>query len=249
MAAIELIFGQHAVSEVLERCPESVLGLMIAQGVDNRRTQVLVDCAKRFGIHAEHAARSKLDKLAGGGRHQGVIARVRVRPARGEADLAACVGAIDGPPLLLALDGVTDPRNLGACLRTADAGGVHAVIAPKDRAVGLTPAARKAACGAAESVAFFQVTNMARALRSLKDAGVGLVGAAGDAAQGLYAIDLAGPLCFVLGAEDKGLRRLTREACDSVVALPMRGRVESLNVAVAAGVLIYEARRQRDDAS
>ncbi|MBA3565028.1 MAG: 23S rRNA (guanosine(2251)-2'-O)-methyltransferase RlmB [Gammaproteobacteria bacterium] len=246
MAATELIFGQHAVREVLERSPELVLGLMIARGADSPRMQALVEAAQQFGIHADRAARSKLDQLAGGGRHQGIVARVRSRPARSEDELARLLDALDEPPLLLALDGVTDPRNLGACLRTADAGGVHAVIAPRDRAAGLTPAARKAACGAAESVPFFQVTNLARSLRRLKDADVSLLGAAEDAPASLYAADLTGALCLVLGAEGRGLRRLSRELCDRMVALPMRGSVESLNVAVAAGVLIYEARRQRD---
>ncbi|MGH8494622.1 MAG: 23S rRNA (guanosine(2251)-2'-O)-methyltransferase RlmB [Gammaproteobacteria bacterium] len=246
MAPIEVIFGQHAVRDVLEHSPETVLGLLAAQGADNRRIEALIDTAQQFGIHVEHAARHKLDRLAGGGRHQGIVARVRSRPARGEGELTALIAGLGEPPLLLVLDGVTDPRNLGACLRTADAGGVHAVIAPRDRAAGLTPAARKAASGAAESVPFFQVTNLARALRGLKDAGLRIVGAAGDVPASPYAVDLTGPLCLVLGAEEKGMRRLTRDLCDELVALPMHGSVESLNVAVAAGVLIYEVRRQRD---
>jgi len=245
MAATELIFGQHAVTEVLERSPESVLALMIAQGAESPRMQNLVETAAGLGIHAERAARGKLDRLAGGARHQGVIARVRLRAARGDADLTRLVAALDEPALLLALDGVTDPRNLGACLRTADAGGAHAVIAPKDRAAGLTAAARKVASGAAESVPFFQVTNLARALRALKDAGLEIVGASADAGHSAYLADFRGPLCLVLGAEEKGLRRLTREHCDRLVALPMCGSIESLNVSVAAGILIYEAQRQR----
>jgi len=248
MAATELIFGQHAVGELLERAPESVLVLMIAQGAESPRVQDLLKTAAQLGIHAERAARGKLDRLAGGGRHQGVVARVRRRAARGDADLIRFIAGLDEPALLLALDGVTDPRNLGACLRAADGGGVHAVIAPKDRAAGLTAAARKAASGAAETVPFFQVTNLARALRALKDAAVEIVGASGDASQSAYDADLGGPLCLVLGAEENGLRRLTREHCDRLVALPMRGSIDSLNVSVAAGILIYEARRQREAA-
>ncbi|CAN5176203.1 23S rRNA (guanosine(2251)-2'-O)-methyltransferase RlmB [soil metagenome] len=245
MSRAHVVYGLHAVREILGRAPESVLVVIAARGAGNQHLAELIEAAQRFGIHVEQAARPRLDRLTGGGRHQGIMARVRPRPVRA-ADLFELLDGLDEPPLLLALDRVTDPRNLGACLRTADAGGVHAVVVPRDRAVGLTPAARKAACGAAETIPLMQVTNLARTLRALKDAQVRIVGAAADARASPHAVDLSGPLCLVCGAEDTGLRRLTREHCDEFVALPMRGSVASLNVAVAAGVLIYEARRQRE---
>jgi 23S rRNA (guanosine2251-2'-O)-methyltransferase len=165
--------------------------------------------------------------------------------ARSESDLEALIAGIDGAPFLLILDGVTDPHNLGACLRSADAAGAHAVIAPKDNAVGLTPVAVKVASGAAESVPFVQVTNLARTLDRIKERGIWLIGTADDADATLYETDLQGPLALVLGSEGKGMRRLTRERCDLLLRLPMLGRVESLNVSVTAGICLYEALRQR----
>jgi 23S rRNA (guanosine2251-2'-O)-methyltransferase len=187
--------------------------------------------------------RKRLDGFYGGGRHQGVVARVEVKSLSHSLD--EILDRVQGPPLLLLLDGVTDPHNLGACLRSADAAGVHAVILPKDRAAGITPVVHKVACGAVQTVPLFTVTNLARTLRLLKEAGIWLYGAAGDAGQDLYASDLQGPIALVLGSEGGGLRRLTRELCDYLVSIPMAGSVASLNVSVATGVLLFEARRQR----
>jgi 23S rRNA (guanosine2251-2'-O)-methyltransferase len=194
----------------------------------------------------EEAGRDRLDRLAGGTGHQGIAAQVNAPAALGEKALDELLTALEEPPLLLVLDGVQDPHNLGACLRSADAAGAHAVIAPRDRAAGLTPVACKVASGAAESVPFIQVTNLARTLRHLRDGWqVRVVGTAGEAETLLYDADLTGPLALVMGSEEKGLRRLTREQCDLLVRLPMAGAVESLNVSVAAGVALFEAVRQR----
>jgi 23S rRNA (guanosine2251-2'-O)-methyltransferase len=212
----------------------------------DRRLAELAALARAAGIPVRQVEREALDAAAAGANHQGAIAWVHGPASRPAQDLDALLAALDHPPLLLILDGVTDPHNLGACLRSADGAGADAVIAPKDKAVGLTPVAVKVASGAAESVPFIQVTNLARALDRLKDAGVWLIGTADDAEQSLYQADLRGPIGIVLGAEGSGMRRLTREHCDLLVGLPMRGRVESLNVSVAAGVCLYEALRQRE---
>lgn len=190
-------------------------------------------------------ARDQLDGAADGANHQGVLAWVHSPAARNQNDLAGILEAAEGPPFLLVLDGVQDPHNLGACLRTADAAGVHALIAPKDNAVGLTPVACKVASGAARTVPYVQVTNLARAIDALKEQGVWFIGAAGQSGAGLFETDLTGPLALVLGSEGKGMRRLTRERCDLLVRLPMLGTIESLNVSVAAGICLYEALRQR----
>jgi len=179
------------------------------------------------------------------GNHQGVAARAKPVQAKGENELLSQLDALDGAPLLLVLDTITDPHNLGACLRTADAAGVHAVIAPKDKAVGITATVSKVACGAAESVPFYQVTNLARTLKELQDRGIWLFGTAGEASESVYKTDLKGPIAIVMGAEGKGLRRLTREACDHLIHIPMAGDVSSLNVSVATGVCLFEAVRQR----
>jgi 23S rRNA (guanosine2251-2'-O)-methyltransferase len=186
-----------------------------------------------------------LDQLTGGGCHQGVVARLAGGTSSVARDLDALLAECRETALLLVLDGVQDPRNLGACLRTADAVGVQALIVPKDRAASLTPAARKVACGAAETVPFQQVTNLARTLEKLRNAGLFVVGAAAEASKTLYDVDLTGPVAIVLGGEERGLRRLTREHCDCLVRIPLTGTVGSLNVAVAAAVLLYEAHRQR----
>jgi 23S rRNA (guanosine2251-2'-O)-methyltransferase len=212
----------------------------------DRRLAELAALAREAGIPVRQVDREALDTAAGGANHQGAIAWVQGPASRPVQDLDALLARLDHPPLLLILDGVTDPHNLGACLRSADGAGADAVIAPKDKAVGLTPVAVKVASGAAESVPFVQVTNLARTLERLKDAGVWLIGTADDAPQGLFQADLRGPIGIVLGAEGSGMRRLTREHCDLLVHLPMRGRVESLNVSVAAGVCLYEALRQRE---
>lgn len=207
--------------------------------------QDVLGAAEKAGVRPQPAARETLDRLSGGVAHQGIVLRVEPASPLDESDLEGLLSTLDGPPLLLVLDGVQDPHNLGACLRSADGAGVHAVIVPRDRACGLTPAARKVASGAAESVPLVQVTNLARTLRGLQQQGIWLVGLAGEAEQELYAVGLDGPLALVLGAEGHGLRRLTRELCDYLVRLPMLGAVDSLNVSVATGVCLYEALRQR----
>jgi len=246
----ELIFGLHAVTAALRYEPASVQELWVDRQRQDARMRALLEEAQRGGVIVHLTARAELDRLTHRARHQGVVARRAGRDGsasvRGELNLAELVAAVQGPPLLLALDGVQDPHNLGACLRSADAAGVHAVIAPADRAVGLTPAVRKVACGAAETVPFVPVTNLARALRWLQVQRLWIVGAASEADISLYEMDFTGPVAIVLGAEEQGLRRLTRELCDYLVRIPMAGHVASLNVSVAAGVFLFEAVRQRD---
>ena len=221
-------------------------GLWVDVARHDRRLQEIVDAAKAQGIVLHRVDRETLDRLAGGANHQGAIAAVAAPAAQDEAGLYALLDGRDHPPFLLVLDGVQDPHNLGACLRSADAAGVDAVIAPRDRAVGLTPVACKVASGAAETVPFFQVTNLARTLETLRDDHrLWIVGTAGEAETLLYDADLRGPLALVMGGEEKGLRRLTREHCDLLVRLPMAGTVASLNVSVATGVCLFEAARQR----
>lgn len=239
------IFGLHAVKSVLERQPQRVLHIWVQQGRDDRRMTEVLELAARFGVHVDTLARAKLDQRSEG-QHQGVIARIKPAPEWQEQDLLDWLaGPHQRPPLLLVLDGVTDPHNLGACLRSADGAGVDAIVVPKDKSAALTPAARKVASGAAETVPLVRVTNLARFLRGLTDAGLWVVGTAGEAEQTLHQANLSGPLALVMGAEDKGLRRLTREHCDSLVRLPMVGTVESLNVSVACGIVLFEALRQR----
>jgi 23S rRNA (guanosine2251-2'-O)-methyltransferase len=210
------------------------------------RLQQLRALAVAADVAAIDADAAQLDRLAAGERHQGVVAELAPRAGDPETQLEEALEALgDAPPLLLVLDGVTDPHNLGACLRSADAAGVAAVIVPRDRAAGLTPVVRKVAAGAAETVPLVQVVNLARTLRQLQQRGVWLVGTADDAPRTLYDIDCTGPVALVLGSEGEGMRRLTREACDELVSIPMQGAVESLNVSVAAGVVLFEAVRQR----
>ncbi len=242
---IEILHGLHAVQAALEHEPERITGLWIEQGRHDRRIRELEETARAAGVKVRRVPREALDRRAPGRRHQGVVAEVQALPPRDEAQLLPLLESLAEPAFLLVLDGVQDPHNLGACLRTADAAGVHAVIAPKDRACGLTGTVRKVASGAAETVPFFQVTNLARTLRRLQEAGIWLVGTDVDADTDLFAADLTGPLALILGAEGRGLRRLTREACDTLISLPMRGTVQSLNVSVATGICLYEALRQR----
>ena len=245
--AEQRIYGLHAVAAALRYEPEQVQELLVERQCRDGRIQALLDVAATHGTQVRLTDRAELDRLSGGIRHQGVMARLAVQQRTySEADLPALLAATVEPALLLALDGVQDPHNLGACLRSAAAAGVHAVIAPVDRAVGLNATVRKVACGAAEITPFIPVTNLARALRDLKDQGVWIIGAAGEAEAGLYAVDFTLPTVIVLGAEEKGLRRLTREVCDRLAQIPLAaGGVESLNVSVAAGVFLFEARRQR----
>ncbi|MEM1188929.1 MAG: 23S rRNA (guanosine(2251)-2'-O)-methyltransferase RlmB [Pseudomonadota bacterium] len=245
----ESVFGVHAVAEVLRQRPESVRHLYIAEGRTDRRVRELFGLAETAGIGVQRLSRSELDRRASG-HHQGVLAELAGGAAGAgdlrwsEEQLLAHVDTAEDA-LLLILDGVTDPHNLGACLRSADAAGVHAVITPKDRAADLTPVVRKVACGATATVPLVRVTNLARCMDALKDRGVWLYGATGEAQQSLYACNLAGSLGLVMGAEGSGLRRLTRERCDVLVSLPMAGSVSSLNVSVATGVCLFEIVRQR----
>ncbi len=242
----ELIRGLHAVAAALNHEPEQVRGLWVERQRRDGRMQSLLDQAAGHGVAVYWADRAELDRLSGGARHQGVVARLAIRPrGHAEADLPTLLAAADGPALLLVLDGVQDPHNLGACLRSAAAAGVHAVIAPTDRAVSLNATVRKVASGAAEMVPFVQVTNLARTLRGLREQGVWIVGAVGEADDALYDVDFAPPTAIVLGAEAKGLRRLTREVCDRLARIPMAAGMASLNVSVAAGIFLFEARRQR----
>lgn len=238
------IFGLHAVRSALQH-PNRLTEVLMDAGRRDQRTREIADLAAESGIRLRQVASDELDRLAEGGRHQGVMARLRQLETQDEPFLKALLKRLHEPPFLLVLDEVQDPHNLGACLRTAEGAGVHAVITPRDRSVGLTPTVRKVASGAAESVPFVQVTNLARCLKWLKQEGVWLVGTAGESRDLLYDCDLRGPLAIVMGGEGKGMRRLTREQCDMTVKLPMAGTVESLNVSVATGVTLYEAVRQR----
>lgn len=245
--AEEWVHGVHAVAAALKYEPEQLRGLWAERRRRDARIQALLDDAARRGVPVHQADRAELDRLSGGARHQGVLARLAVRQRTyGAADLPALLAAAIEPALLLVLDGVQDPHNLGACLRSAAAAGVHAVIAPADRAVGLNATVRKVACGAVEITPFVQVTNLARTLRGLQEQGVWIVGAAGEAEESLYQVNFTLPTAIVLGAEEKGLRRLTREVCDRLARIPLvEGGVESLNVSVATGIFLFEARRQR----
>jgi 23S rRNA (guanosine2251-2'-O)-methyltransferase len=246
MTKADFVCGLHAVESLLRARPGSVDELLVAEGRTDRRLGELLESAVAGGITITRLPRRELDVLLPGSRHQGVIARLAsTAAALKEADIQPFLEALDHEPLLLVLDGVQDPHNLGACLRTADAAGVDAVIVPRDRAAGITPTVHKVASGAVETVPVFTVTNLARALRRLKEAGVWLYGASDAADNSLYEADFRGPLALVLGSEGTGMRRLTQDLCDFQVAIPMAGRVSSLNVSVAAGVLLYEARRQR----
>jgi len=239
------VAGIHSVRVAIRSAAQAVAEVWLERERRDGRLAELAAKAKSAGIRIRQVTRAELDRHAEGTNHQGALAWVRPGVARGEADLEACLAGIAGPPLLLILDEVQDPHNLGACLRTADAAGVHAVIAPRDNAVGVTPVVVKVASGAATTVPYLQVTNLARTIALLKARGIWVMGTAGEADQDVFESDLAGPLALVMGGEGRGLRRLTRERCDSLVRLPMRGQVESLNVSVATGICLYEAVRQR----
>jgi 23S rRNA (guanosine2251-2'-O)-methyltransferase len=242
---VPVAYGIHSVRVLLERNPERVKRVHLAGGRDSGRLATIRDLAARAGLPVTVVDDARLDSLAQGGRHQGVVAEVVPRASDPETQLEEALEQARGAPLLLVLDGVQDPHNLGACLRSADAAGATAVIAPRDRAAGLTPVVRKVAAGAAETVPLVAVVNLARTLRALKERGVWLVGTDDAAATTVYEADLTGPAALVLGSEGLGLRRLTRECCDQLVSIPMAGAVESLNVSVAAGVVLFEAVRQR----
>ncbi len=239
----KMIFGFHAVTSRLRHDASSVEEIYVDAGREDRRMQELLRAAKAVNVRIIQADDTRLSNIVGTRRHQGVVAKA------GELSLARnldeLLDAIVGPPLILILDGITDPHNLGACLRVADGAGAHAVIAPKDRAVGLNATAAKVASGAAESVPYITVTNLARTLRDLKEREIWLIGTTEDAEKGLYEADFTGGTALIMGSEGEGMRRLTRETCDMLVSVPMFGSVESLNVSVASGVCLYEARRQR----
>lgn len=241
-----ILFGFHAVLSRMRQHGTSIQEILIDQDRVDPRMRDLLKFAEAAQIRVMQVDRARLDGIAGkGGRHQGVIARVVDTPMPYRSVQDILDSDLNEPPFFLVLDGVEDPHNLGACLRVADAMGVHAVIAPKDRAVGLTATVRKVACGAAETVPFIAVTNLARTLRELKDAGVFVIGTAMEASGTLFNTPLNGPIALVMGAEGDGLRRLTMENCDALVSIPMSGSVESLNVSVASGICLYEICRQR----
>lgn len=243
---LEAVFGVHAVRALLER-GEAPPELWVQEGEPQQRLSSLVETARQAGSRIQSRSRDELDRLARDAAHQGIVAFAPPLAFEDEASLWFRLEAWQhlAPPLLLVLDGITDVHNFGACLRSADAAGVHGVLVPKDKAAPLNAMVRKVACGAAESVPVYRVTNLARTLARLKSLGVWITGTAGEAEASLFDADLAGPTALVMGAEGKGMRRLTREACDLLVKLPMTGSVSSLNVSVATGICLFEAVRQR----
>lgn len=242
----ERIFGFHPVDSLLRHEPQRVTALRLQSGRRDKRMQALEALARNQGIAPERVSRDELDRLVDG-RHQGVVAEVEPGTGATTLDEKALIDRVAQlpNPLVLVLDGVTDPHNLGACLRSADAAGVAAVVVPKNRSAELTPVARKVACGAAEVLPLVRVTNLARTLEALKAAGLWVVGTTGDTDTVVFDQDLSGPTVLVMGAEGEGMRRLTRDACDHLVRLPMVGSVESLNVSVATGICLFECLRQR----
>jgi 23S rRNA (guanosine2251-2'-O)-methyltransferase len=239
------IYGLHTLQAVLDRSPERVLNVSLAQGKHDERTALILREVERHGIALQRVDDKQLSKQLGDVNHQGVMAQVRPPQIGNDQDLLTDLAKLETSPLLLVLDGVQDPHNLGACMRSADAAGAHGVVVPRDRACGLNATVSKVASGAAELLPFYQVTNLARTLRELQEIPLYCVGLAGEARASLYDCDLRGPLALVLGAEGRGLRRLTRETCDVLGKLPMLGSVESLNVSVTAGIALFEAVRQR----
>ena len=243
MSTPKVLFGFHAVGVRLKTAPASVIEIYVDPSRKDARMRQFLERVNEAGARVIEADGMRLAKLAGSHGHQGVAARVQALPVSNSLD--DLLDGVEGPPLLLVLDGVTDPHNLGACLRVADGAGAHAVIAPKDHAVGINATVAKVASGAAETVPYFMVTNLARTLGELKERSIWCLGASDDAPKTVYQADLKGPVALVLGAEGTGLRQLTRKTCDELVSIPMRGAVESLNVSVASGVCLYEALRQR----
>ena len=243
MSGGRILFGFHAVTVRLKTAPASVLEIHLDTQRRDARMRQFAERAREAGAKLIDSSDAQITSLAGTARHQGVVARVN--PLAPRHSLDDVLDEIEGPPLVLVLDGVTDPHNLGACLRVADGAGAHAVIAPKDHAVGLNATVAKVASGAAETVPYLMVTNLARSLNEMKERDIRIVGTSDDAERTLYDLDLSGPVALVLGAEGSGLRQLTRMTCDEQVRIPMAGAVESLNVSEAAGVCLYEALRQR----
>ncbi|HSI53123.1 MAG: 23S rRNA (guanosine(2251)-2'-O)-methyltransferase RlmB [Ramlibacter sp.] len=243
MSSPKVLFGFHAVGVRLKTAPRSIIEIYADPTRKDARMRQFLERANEAGARVIEADGMRLAKLAGSHGHQGIAARVE--PLAMTNSLDDLLDGIQGPPLLLVLDGVTDPHNLGACLRVADGAGAHAVIAPKDHAAGINATVAKVASGAAETMPYFMVTNLARTLGELKERSIWCIGTSDDAPRTVYQADLKAPVALVLGAEGAGMRQLTRKTCDELVSIPMRGAVESLNVSVASGVCLYEALRQR----
>ena len=241
----DLMVGFHAVQSLLKTAPDRAKTLLVVDNRNDQRVQKTVHLAERANIPVEVISAEEMDRRADKVRHQGVALLACKGKVYDEAWMLSHIAQLDHPPLVLVLDGLTDPHNLGACLRSADGAGVDAVIVPRDKSCGLTPIVRKVASGAAETLPFVLVTNLSRTLQKLKDAGLWIVGAAGESDQVISALDLTGPTALVLGSEDRGLRHLTRERCDYLARIPMQGSVQSLNVSVATGIVLFEAVRQR----
>ncbi len=244
----QVVFGIHAVNELIKRTPERFIELFLLKGRVDERLMPIIHLARKHGIAGQQVSRKVLDEKTKGEQHQGVVARITAEQHYTEADLNDIVLQAEQSgvaPFLLILDGVTDPHNLGACLRNADAAGVQAIIVPKDNAARLTGTVRKVAVGAAETVPLVQVTNLSRAMKSLQQMGVWIIGTAGETTTCLYDVQISGATALVMGAEGKGMRRLTREHCDQLVKIPMAGSISSLNVSVATGICLFEIVRQR----
>jgi len=239
------LFGLHSVQAALDYSPKKIHKAWVDSGRQDKRLGQAVDDLLALGIEPEKVDRKRLDRMVDGNNHQGIVIEVEMPGELSESDLKTAVENLSETALFLVLDNVQDPHNLGACLRTADATGVHGVIITKDNATGITPTVCKVASGAAETVPVYQVTNLSRTLRWLKGEGLWIMGAAGETAQTVYNTDFTVPMALVVGAEGKGLRRLTKDQCDVLVSVPMLGQVESLNLSVATGILLYEAVRQR----
>ena len=243
MSSPKVLFGFHAVGVRLKTAPQSIIEIYYESTRRDARMRQFLERANEAGARLIEADNLRLAKLCGSHGHQGVAARAE--PVAQIHSLDDLLDAVEGPPLLLVLDGITDPHNLGACLRVADGAGAHAVIAPKDHAAGINATVAKVASGAAETMPYFMVTNLARTLGELKERSIWITGTSDDAPKTLYQVDWKGPTAIVLGAEGAGMRQLTRKNCDELVSIPMQGAVESLNVSVASGVCLYEALRQR----
>ncbi len=245
MSDTDWAYGLHAVEALLKHNHDSIIHLYVLQGRNDERIEAVLTRATRLTIPVTALSRAELDQKVEGA-HQGVLAECKpLQLERSEGFLKQLLAGLEHPPFLLVLDGVTDPHNLGACIRSAEAAGVDAVIVPKDKSALMTPVVRKVACGAAESLPFIAVTNLVRTLKFLQESGIWVLGAAGEATQSIYKSDLRGPLALVMGSEGAGMRRLTREQCDVLFAIPMAGEISSLNVSVSAGVCLFEAVRQR----
>ncbi len=245
MSARRRIFGLHAAQSALANTPDKLVTAWLDEQRADQRLSALRRDLERLGISVQPANRKTLDRMVEGQNHQGVVLEVELPQERGENELCDALEGLENQAFFLVLDHVQDPHNLGACLRTADAAGVHGVIVTKDQAAGITPVVSKVASGAAETMPLYKVTNLVRALGWLKESGIWIAGAAGEAERSVYQTDLNLPLALVVGAEGKGLRRLTRDSCDFLLRIPMAGQVESLNLSVATGVLLFEAVRQR----